>query len=153
MNKNPWDISWNEVENLKKGFKLMVKDLKEKLKMIYNLSGKQIDEELRRKAIEWDKFTDSHKKGEGNMMKRGWFLRPSVSWSILTCAVVIKYHLILSSRMLLIVPFFCFVCVMWMQVFVQLLLSLCPNITHCSLVLWFLPCYWGSSSSHWNSEL
>ncbi|EGF98234.1 uncharacterized protein MELLADRAFT_40935, partial [Melampsora larici-populina 98AG31] len=36
-----------------------------------NLNGEEMAEGLRKKAIEWDEFTDTHRKGEGNMMNRG----------------------------------------------------------------------------------
>ncbi|PLW30249.1 hypothetical protein PCANC_24675 [Puccinia coronata f. sp. avenae] len=36
-----------------------------------NLAGDIKKEELRKKAVEWNEFTDSHRKGEGNMMNRG----------------------------------------------------------------------------------
>ncbi|KAA1079563.1 hypothetical protein PGT21_016097 [Puccinia graminis f. sp. tritici] len=36
-----------------------------------NLKGELKAEELRKKAVEWNEFTDSHRKGEGNMMNRG----------------------------------------------------------------------------------
>ncbi|KAG0142357.1 hypothetical protein CROQUDRAFT_67356 [Cronartium quercuum f. sp. fusiforme G11] len=36
-----------------------------------NAAGEEAAEGLRRKAIEWDEFTDTHRKGEGNMMNRG----------------------------------------------------------------------------------
>lgn len=36
-----------------------------------NMTGEIKSEELRKKAMEWNEFTDSHRKGEGNMMNRG----------------------------------------------------------------------------------
>jgi len=36
-----------------------------------NLAGDIKAEELRTKAVEWNEFTDVHRKGEGNMMNRG----------------------------------------------------------------------------------
>ncbi|MBW0515966.1 hypothetical protein O181_055681 [Austropuccinia psidii MF-1] len=36
-----------------------------------NMTGEAKYEELRLKAVEWNEFTDSHRKGEGNMMNRG----------------------------------------------------------------------------------
>ena len=36
-----------------------------------NLAGEIKQEELRKKAVEWNEFTDTHRKGEGNMMNRG----------------------------------------------------------------------------------
>ncbi|KAI9618530.1 hypothetical protein H4Q26_012351 [Puccinia striiformis f. sp. tritici PST-130] len=36
-----------------------------------NLKGDSKAEELRLKAVQWNLFTDDHRKGEGNMLNRG----------------------------------------------------------------------------------
>jgi hypothetical protein len=36
-----------------------------------DLKGELKAEELRKKAVEWNEFTNSHRRGEGNMMNRG----------------------------------------------------------------------------------
>ncbi|KAH9820552.1 TAP42-like protein [Melampsora americana] len=36
-----------------------------------NMNGEEMSERLRKEAIEWNEFTDTHRKGEGNMMNRG----------------------------------------------------------------------------------